>query len=125
MNKQTVYIETSIVSYLAGRPSRDLLAVACQQATHQWWRDHRPDDELYTSQLVVAEAQRGDPEAASERLKYLAGIPEVPITPEVTALAKALIAQGALPHEAAADGLHIAVAAVHNIELLEARADEQ
>ena len=31
--QQTVYIETSIVSYLTARPSRDLITVANQQIT--------------------------------------------------------------------------------------------
>jgi hypothetical protein len=33
----TVYIETSIVSYLAAYPSRDLITAAHQQITHSWW----------------------------------------------------------------------------------------
>ena len=118
MDRPAIYIETTIVSYLAGRPSRDLLVAACQQATHEWWRDHRERYELYTSQLVIAEAERGDSEAAGKRLEYLTGVPEVPVTPEVGDLAKALVAHGALPARATADALHIAVAAVHGIDLL-------
>lgn len=33
---KSVYIETSIISYLTGRPSRDLRAAAWQQITAQW-----------------------------------------------------------------------------------------
>ena len=33
---ETVYIETSIVSYLAAEPSRDLLTAANQQVTRDW-----------------------------------------------------------------------------------------
>lgn len=36
--KPTVYIETSIISYLTARPSRDLYAAAQQQRTVEWWR---------------------------------------------------------------------------------------
>ena len=36
-NKQTVYIETSVVSYLMARPSGDLLAAAWQKITADWW----------------------------------------------------------------------------------------
>ena len=118
MNKQTVYIETTIISYLAGRPSRGLLIAACQQATHDWWREYRSRYELYTSQLVVAEARAGDPGAAKRRLSYLEDMPELRVTSEVRDLAKALVAQGALPHKAEADALHIAVAAVHHSDFL-------
>lgn len=114
----TIYIETSVVSYLAGKPSRDLLIAACQQATRAWWDDHRHGYELYTSQLVIAEARRGDPEASDSRLNYLKGIPQLQITSEIRDLAVALIERGALPKKAEADALHIAAAAVHHIDLL-------
>lgn len=43
---KSVYIETSIVSYLTSRPSRDLRAAAWQQITTQWWEQERPKHEL-------------------------------------------------------------------------------
>jgi predicted nucleic acid-binding protein len=118
MNVKTIYIETSIVSYLAGGASRDLLIAACQQATKEWWQDQRDRYDLFTSQLVVAEAAAGDPESAKRRLAYLEGIPELRVTTEVGDLARALVTQGALPSKAEADALHIAVAAVHRMDLL-------
>ena len=118
MNAKTLYVETSIVSYLAGRASRDLLIAACQQATRDWWQDQRERYDLFTSQLVVAEAAAGDPESAKRRLAYLEGIPELLVTAEVRDLARALVTQGALPPKAGADALHIAVAAVHRMDLL-------
>lgn len=39
--RPTVYVETSIVSYLAAHPSRDLVTAARQQITHTWWRERR------------------------------------------------------------------------------------
>ena len=118
MNVKTLYVETSIVSYLAGRASRDLLIAACQQATRDWWQDQRERYELFTSQLVVAEAAAGDPESAKRRLAYLEGIPELLVTTEVRDLARTLVTQGALPPKSEADALHIAVAAVHRMDLL-------
>jgi predicted nucleic acid-binding protein len=115
---RTIYIETSIISYLAGRPSHDLLIAACQQSTRDWWDEHRLRFSLYTSQLVVAESARGDPEVARRRLDYLRGIPELHITSEIRGVAESLLKQGALPQKAQADALHIAVAAVHHIDLL-------
>jgi hypothetical protein len=66
MTIKTVYVDTSIVSYLAGRPSRDLLIAACQQATRDWWQEQRSRYALFASQLVVAEAAGGEPEALSD-----------------------------------------------------------
>ena len=73
--KPRIYIETSFVSYLTARPSRDLIIAAHQQITHEWWDKRRTDFDLYTSQLVIREAGGGNPEAAAKRLAVLQDIP--------------------------------------------------
>lgn len=116
--RRTVYIETSIISYLAARPSRDLIVAARQQLTHTWWRERRPAFDLYVSQVVLDEVLAGDPEAAERRAGLLAGLPVLDITPEVAELAAALIERVPLPRRAGADAVHIAVAAHHGIDFL-------
>ena len=81
--KKSVYIETSIPSYLTARPSRDVRAAAWQQITSQWWDEARVDYDLFTSELVTVEASAGNPEAAARRLEALRGIAELPIDEEV------------------------------------------
>jgi hypothetical protein len=71
--KPKVYIETSIISYLTARPSKNVLAAAWQQSTADWWTIQRPRFDLFTSELVVEEAEQGDAEAASKRLVALCG----------------------------------------------------
>lgn len=115
---KTVYIETSIVSYLAARPSRSILAAAWQQATEDWWTFHRPRFELFTSELVVEESKQGDTEAAQRRIAALAGIDQLAITDEVSSLAATLLDEGALPPVAADDAMHVAVAAYHGVDYL-------
>ncbi|MGH7553042.1 MAG: type II toxin-antitoxin system VapC family toxin, partial [Longimicrobiales bacterium] len=60
----TVYLETTVLSYLTARPSRDLVVAGHQQVTREWWENRRPSFEVYVSQLVVLEAREGDAEAA-------------------------------------------------------------
>jgi hypothetical protein len=72
---QTVYIETSIVSYLRQRPSSQVVMAARQVLTHRWWNDERANYELVTSQYVLDEAAAGDPVLAAGRLQSLDGIP--------------------------------------------------
>ena len=43
---ERVYIETTFVSYLTARPSRDLIIAGHQQITHDWWDHCRGDYEL-------------------------------------------------------------------------------
>ena len=71
--KQKAYIETSTVSYLIARPSRDLIMAANQQVTREWWNNHRSQFDLYISQVVLKEASEGDKEAAQQRLEALQG----------------------------------------------------
>lgn len=116
--RRTVYLETSVISYLAARPSRDLITAARQELTRQWWARRRASFQIYVSEAVVAEASAGDRDAAARRLQILKGLPLLNVTPEVTRLAGALARALRLPRQAAADALHVATAACHGIEFL-------
>ena len=118
MNKKTVYIETSIVSYLIARSSRDLLVVAWQNTTIDWWDTQRNRFDIYTYDVVLEEAGKGDPGAAKLRLDALDGLPLLSITDDVRALSKAFLLEGALPTKAIDDSLYIALSAVHGIDYL-------
>src|SRR3989304_4500491 len=111
--KKRIYIETSVISYLVARPSRNILAAAWQQVTFDWWEKQRPHFELFTSEMVLAEARQGDPDAVQKRIETLQNIPDLEITEDVILLAKKLIKDGALPKEAMNDAVHLAVSAVH------------
>jgi hypothetical protein len=106
-----VYVETTFVSYLTGRASRDVVIAGHQQSTQEWWNDCRADYQLCASELVFQEAGEGDPQAAQERLDVLRDVLLLETRQEAQALAKALVQAGALPAKAFPDALHIAVAA--------------
>ena len=116
--KERVYIETTFVSYLTARPSRDLIVAGHQQITHDWWDARRGDYELCVSQLVLQEAGDGDPQAARERLDVLATMTVLEIKEEAVELAEELVRAGALPPKAGNDALHIAIAAIHRVPYL-------
>jgi predicted nucleic acid-binding protein len=112
-----VYVETSVVSYLTSRPSRDLVRAAKQEVTHEWWAA-RDAYELYVSQLVLSEAGAGDPAAAALRIDALRDLPRVDLVPPAESLSRELLLRVALPAKAGADAAHIALAAVHGLDLL-------
>jgi predicted nucleic acid-binding protein len=116
--KSSLYLETTIPSYLTSRPSRDLIIAGHQEITREWWEKRRATFQVYISQLVVDEASAGDPVAARERLKALQDLPLLDITPEVTELATGILASGKIPRKAATDAAHIAIAAVHGMDFL-------
>jgi predicted nucleic acid-binding protein len=113
-----VYIETTVLSYLTARPSRDLIVAAHQQLTLEWWEQRREKFDLYISQLVVQECGAGDALMARKRLEALETMPLLDLRPEVVGLARALVERGPMPDKASVDALHIAVAAVHGMDYL-------
>jgi len=116
--RERVYVETTIVSYLTARPSRDLIIAAHQQITHEWWQTRQADYELCVSELVLDEAGAGDAQAAQERLLFLQPMLVIETTTEALTLAEELLCAGALPRKAADDALHIAIAATMSIPYL-------
>ena len=114
----TVYIETSIVSYLTATPSRDLIMAAHQQATHDWWENHRPSFDLVVSQLVLQEASQGDSDSAKRRIEALQEIKVVPIPEEAVDLAQRVTRAGILAPEDLEDALHTSIATVYGIDCL-------
>lgn len=116
--KRRVYLETTVVSYLTARPSRSLVSAAHQQITIDWWETRRHDFEVVVSELVIREAEAGDPVAAKRRLEVLETLPQLLLTEEALELANAFVTQGIIPAKVAEDGLHIAVATVHEVDYL-------
>lgn len=116
--KPTVYVETSVVSYLTARPSRDLLVSAYQMATREWWTAASDRYELVASLLVIAEAGAGNRDAARSRLEAVKELRLLETLPEIDLLAAALVDHGAVPQHAAGDAVHIATASCHGVDYL-------
>ncbi|HYR08471.1 MAG TPA: type II toxin-antitoxin system VapC family toxin [Longimicrobium sp.] len=118
MDRPTLYIETSIVSYLASDLSRHPVSLRNQQLTHAWWNTRRHEYALYTSRAVLDEIERGDPVMAARRMTLLATIPVMELKDPELLLARTLQQQIPLPARAKDDALHIAAAATHGIGYL-------
>ncbi len=114
----TVYIETSIVSYLRQRPSAQVVMAARQLLTHEWWNNERSKYELVVSQYVIDEASAGEPTLAAERLESLDGIPLLPLESEIAQIADEIMNRAILPPKARTDALHIAIVAHQRIQYL-------
>ncbi len=115
---ESVYLETTFISYLAARPSRDLLVAAHQQATQDWWTDRHSEFECFVSQVVLDEASVGDAIEVEKRLAVLGDLPVLEITQEVESLSQAILSSGVIPPRAVRDAAHIAVATVNEIDYL-------
>jgi predicted nucleic acid-binding protein len=116
--KPKVYIETTIVSYLVARPSRDLVLAARQQITQEWWESQRNKFDLYISDAVVAEASEGDEDVARRRVEALKDVPVLRPNADAKNLATYLLKRGAIPESYPDDAIHIAMSAVNGIDYL-------
>jgi hypothetical protein len=116
--KPSVYIETTIPSYLTAWRSPELVMAANQEATRKWWDESRSSFELFISQLVIGEISNGDPDAVKRRIAVVENLPELALTDQAEALGAKLLVGAALPQKAKADALHIAVATVHGMDYL-------
>jgi hypothetical protein len=113
---ETVYIETTIPSYLTAQRSRKEPMASHQRITQKWWNQERMSFRLYTSIAVRAEMSKGDGVAAARRLKAMAGIPELEITDQVVPLAKSIVQLLRLPVKAEMDATHLAFSIVHRMD---------
>ncbi len=116
--KPRLYLETTIPSYLVARRSRDLRLAADQEPTQEWWEARRQNYDLFISEFVRAEAQRGDAQAAAARLAFLEGIPLLSEPPAATELTEQILGARLLPPQAALDSSHIALATIHAMDYL-------
>ena len=116
--KPSVYIESTIVSYLTARPSRDLIVVAHQQITVEWWDDVLPQVDGFISPFVNQEISRGDPVIAQKRVDAMRDLPVLEINDEIQELAEKYFFAFEIPGRARTDAAHLAVAVWHEIDYL-------
>lgn len=116
--KSTVYIETSVISYLTAKPSRDLIVAAHQQITNDWWENALPNYAAFISPIVLEEISRGNADAVQSRLEKVATFPVLEVLPEVRNLADAYFSTLDIPEKARADTYHLAITSWHGMDFL-------
>ena len=116
--KATVYIESSVISYLTSRPSRDIIIAGRQAVTQEWWNNHRLRFELRISILVEEEISKGDPSAAKRRMDIVAAVPSLDISEEAVEIAESLLSTSAVPIGSEEDALHIGIASAQGADYL-------
>jgi hypothetical protein len=116
--KPKVYVETTVISYLVARPSRDVVTAGLILATRDWWERRRRHYALFASATVVQEAQAGDPDMARLRLAALRELGIYDVDEATESLGRLLRRRMNLPDKASEDALHVASAAVHAMDFL-------
>ena len=117
-SKPRVYLETTVISYLAARPNRDVVVASMQQITQQLWEDYTDEFTYVVSPIVLAEARQGDENAVQRRLDVLSHLTVLEVLPEADYLKQRLLEVGAVPQDFSVDAQHIAIATTHGVEYL-------
>ncbi len=115
---ETVYIETTIVSLLVARPSKDKVLAGYQEVTRRWWQAERFHYKCVTSEEVLREAARGDAEMSRQRAEALAELTVLLVDDSARMLARDLLLEKILPVAATSDAVYAAVASVHQVNIL-------
>ena len=116
--KPSVYVESTIPSFLVGEPSEVTVTEARRIATKQWWERKRGNFDLYISSIVEDEIAKGDSRYAEERLALVTGLMRLDVTDEVVTLANELFRYLHLPEGARNDALHLSLSCYYEIEYL-------
>ena len=116
--KPSVYIESTVVSYLVARPSSNPILAARQRASRRLWEDYADRFEFVISEIVRDEIRQGDVSAALRRLEIVSSLVILEVSPDVDMLVEKLLDSGAVPRGSVFDAQHIAIATVHSVEYL-------
>jgi hypothetical protein len=116
--KPSVYIDSSIPSYLTARVSNDAIVAGHQFITWLWWELGKDRYDRYVSSLVHDEIARGDSEFAKHRLEIVQPLNFIAVPPEAIELGEVYLRRLPIPRKAEADALHIATATFHEMDYL-------
>ena len=117
MTKLKIYLESSTISYLTARPTEEPIRKAKQILTRRCW-EKRVLFDLFISESVIEEIRKGDPQAAALRTHAVEGIPILSLNHHVQRLAQTLLLLEVVPQNEEQDALHIAYAAVYEMDYL-------
>jgi predicted nucleic acid-binding protein len=116
--KPTLYLETTIPSFVIGDISPVLVTAAHQAATRFWWAEKRDSYRIFISPVVIGEIERGKSEFSEQRLLLIKNFPLLEVTDSIIQLSSKLHRYLALPLSAETDVLHVALACQYKMDYL-------
>ena len=116
--KPRIYIETTVISYMAARPARDVVSLARQEMSREFWLWAPTVYEFCCSELTRIEISKGDEVVARRRLDYLEQCHVLPYMPQTVDLAERLIGVNGVPETEPEDAAHIAIATLAQVKYI-------
>lgn len=116
--KPSVYLESSVISYLTNRLSSDLVVAGHQKVTLEWWSRRRNEFALVLSEIVLKEIRAGGPEASSRREQMVQGLEVLRVNQEAEYLTQLFLERNVIPAKAENDALHLSLVVINGIDVL-------
>ncbi len=117
MERPSVYVETSVVSAYDDERT-DWVTLNQRAITRRWWDEYRDQYDLFSSQAVVEELSRCDFPGRATALRMVDEMVLLPVTEEVAGAASTYMERFVMPKDAMGDALHLALASVHEVDIL-------
>ena len=111
-------METTIPSYFVSRESENISILSRQRVTRNWWNTQRDKYELFISEIVLEEIEKGDRSFSKLRIELLKDIRVLPVNEGIRDLVKQYMAQFHLSETVIRDIFHIAFAVYYKIDYL-------
>ena len=113
----SVYIETTIPSAIV-TTRNDPGSIYRHQTTRQWWGEQSHLYDLWASDAVLLELQRGQWPGQAEAIVIIQALPRLIVDDEVAAVAARYVRERLVPADLAGDAAHLAIACVHEVDFL-------
>ncbi len=115
--RRKVYIETTVPSFYV-ETRADAAAVYRRETTRRWWAEEAPRYDLFVSEFVLGELERGDYPGKAEALELVGGLPELEAVPEIETIVSVYLKRKLMPRGDRGDAAHLAIASHYAVDFL-------
>lgn len=112
---KSVYLDTTIPSYYY--EERSELALH-RDITRRWWDKERAYYDVYISEIVVIELERGDYPHKADIFRLVDELPILDTPDEISDIVQIYIGRILMPKSDLGDAFHLALASYHKLDFL-------
>ena len=117
MIKRSLYLDTTIPSYYYDQ--REELGIRYRRKiTKDWWTNEKDSFDLYISELVLVELQRGNYPQKEKVVRLVKDISILPIVPEIEVIVREYLKNYLMPKFDMGDAFHLAYSSFFKIDYL-------
>ncbi len=117
MIKRSLYLDTTIPSYYYDQ-RKELDIRYRRKITKAWWNDEKDFFDLYISELVLVELQRGNYPQKEKVVRLVKDISILPIVSEIEDIVREYLKNYLMPRIDMGDAFHLAYASFYKIDYL-------